>query len=164
MSLASKQQNLTSATNADYVSVTNSHNAHQPLADPSNSSNSGSHTQPQLHDPTHHVDRQFAVRLPKLELPVFNGEPLEWHPFWDCFEAAIHTNPSLTNVQRLTYLRSQVKGEAARVIAGLPLTNLNYHHSVTLLEECYGKPQQIISSHIQALVNLRLFHNTIFAV
>jgi len=77
MSLASKQQNLTSATNADYVSVTNSHNAHQPLADPSNSSNLGSHTQPQLHDPTHHVDRQFAVCLSKLELPVFNGEPLE---------------------------------------------------------------------------------------
>ena len=109
----------------------------------SNSSNSGSHTQPQMYDPTHHVDQQFAIRLPKLELPLFNGEPLEWHPFWDCFEAAIHTNPSLTNVQRLTYLRSKVKGEAARVI----------------------------SSHIQALVDLpkpsnklsslRLFHDTV---
>ena len=24
---------------------------------------------------------QFATRLPKLEIPVFTGEPLDWQPF-----------------------------------------------------------------------------------
>ena len=43
----------------------------------------------------------FAARLPKLEIPIFTGEPLEWQPFWDCFEAAIDANPSLTGVQNL---------------------------------------------------------------
>jgi len=132
------QQNSKPQTDnhADHVSITSNNVVHQPVADLSNTNHGqlASQAQPPLHDPTeHNLDRHFAVRLPKLEQPVYTGELLEWYPFWDCFEAAIHTNPSLTNVQRLSYLRAQVKGDAARVISELPLTNLNYKNSVTLL-------------------------------
>jgi len=115
--------------------------------------------------------KQFAARLPKLEIPVFTGEPLDWQPFWDCFEAAIHVNSSLNAVQKLSYLRAQLRGEAARTIAGLPLTNLNYNHSVTLLRDRYGQSQRIINAHVQALLDLprpenrltslQFFHDTI---
>ena len=89
-------------------------------------------------------------------------------PIWDCFEAAIHTNPNETNVQKLSYLRAQVKGKASRVIAGLPLINLNHAHSIALLTDHYGQPQKIISSHIltlpdlpNKLSSLRLFHDMV---
>jgi len=40
---------------------------------------------------------QFAAnRLPKLSLPMFSGNSLEWLTFWDSFQAAIHLNPSLS--------------------------------------------------------------------
>ena len=29
-----------------------------------------------------------ASRLPKLELPRFSGDPLQWQSFWDAFQAA----------------------------------------------------------------------------
>jgi len=113
----------------------------------------------------------FGTRLPKLEIPVFTGDPLDWQPFWDCFEAAIDTNPTLIGVQKLSYLRAQLRGEASRVITGLPLTNTNYQTSVTLLKDRYGQPQRIISAHVQALLDLprpsnkltalRLFYDTI---
>lgn len=119
----------------------------------------------------HAEGKQFATRLPKLEIPVFTGEPLDWQPFWDCFEAAIHANPSLSAVQKLSYLRAQLQGEAARTIAGLPLTNMNYGHSINLLKDRYGQPQRIINAHVQALLDLprpvnkltslQLFHDTI---
>ena len=112
-----------------------------------------------------------TTRLPKLDIPVFTGEPLEWQSFWDCFEAAIDTNPSLTGVQKLSYLRTQLRGEATRAIAGFPLTNLNYHHSVLILKDRYGQPHKITRAHVQALLelptpankltSLRLFHDTI---
>ena len=95
-----------------------------------------------------------AAQLPKLEIPVFTGEPLKWQPFWDCFEAAINANSSLTGVQKLSYLCAQLKGEASRVIAGLALTNLNYHHSLSLLRDRHGQPHTIINPHIQALLEL----------
>ena len=52
----------------------------------------------------HTEGKQFTTCLPKLKILVFNGEPLDWQPFWDCFEAAIHANPSLSAVQKLSYL------------------------------------------------------------
>ena len=88
------------------------------------------------------LGRHFAARLPKLEIPISTGEPLGWQPFWDRFEAAIHANPCLTDVQKLSYLRAQLRGEASRIIAELPLTNLNHHHSVSLLKDCFRQPHK----------------------
>ena len=36
-------------------------------------------------------------RLPKLNIPVFAGDPLMWQPFWDSYDAAIHSNSMLSN-------------------------------------------------------------------
>jgi len=89
--------------------------------------------------PVSHVTSQASVgsgtatRLPKLSIPVFSGDPLQWQSFWDCFEAAVHNNASLTNIQKMNYLRAQLQHDAVRVVAGFPLTGLNYGHSVTLL-------------------------------
>jgi len=71
-----------------------------------------------------HPENWIGAHLPKLEIPVFAGEPLDWQPFWDCFSAAIDTNPSLTGVQKLSSLWAQLRDETSRVIAGFPLTNL----------------------------------------
>ena len=86
-------------------------------------------------------------------MPKYDGDPLDWQPFWDCFESAIHLNPNLSGVQKLSYLRAQLEGEAARVITGLTLTNSNYEHSVDLLKGRYGQPDKLIKAHIQALLD-----------
>ena len=114
---------------------------------------------------------QCVTRLSKLEVPKYSGDPLNWQSFWDCFESAIHLNPNLCGVQKLSYLRTQLEGEAARVITGLPLTNTNYEHSVDLLKGRYGQPDKLIKAHIQALLDtprpvnklasLLSFHDTI---
>jgi len=39
---------------------------------------------------------EHTTRLPKLDLPHFTGNPLHWQSLWDCFEAAVDNNPSLT--------------------------------------------------------------------
>jgi len=76
---------------------------------------------------------QSYSRLPKLALPTFNGNPLQWQTFWDSFSAAIDCNPHLSNVQKLNYLRTQVQGDAAHIIDGFQLIDINYAHSVELL-------------------------------
>ena len=45
-----------------------------------------------------------TTRLPKLSIPTFSGDTLQWQSFWDCFEAAVHLNPSISNVQKLNHL------------------------------------------------------------
>ena len=47
-------------------------------------------------------------RFPKLSIPTFTGDPLNWQSFWDCFDSAVNSNPTLSNVQKLSYLRAQL--------------------------------------------------------
>jgi len=103
--------------------------------------------------PTPHATHaaNSTVRLARLDLPTFSSSALEWQPFWEGFDAAVNLNPSLTGVQKLNYLRSQLRGEACDVIAGLSLTNPNYDNSVALLKDQYGQPDKLVAAHMQAL-------------
>ena len=73
---------------------------------------------------------------------------------WDSFEAAMHSNPTLSDVQKLTYLRSQLKGSATHVISGFTLTGRNYDSSITLLKDRFGQPHHLVHAHREALLNL----------
>ena len=99
--------------------------------------------------------QQFATsRLPKLSLPIFSGDPLTWQTFWDSFYAAIHANTNLSGIQKFNYLKAQLQGDAARAIDGLPLSDLNYTHSVALLQDRFGQPHKLVNAHMKALLNL----------
>ena len=80
-------------------------------------------------------------RLPKLTLPTFNGDVQTWQTFWDSFESTVHQNINLTDVQRFSYLKSQLEETAARTIDGFALTHTNYARAVDLLRERYGQKQ-----------------------
>ena len=120
----------------------------------------------------HNQSQQFAMcRLPKLTLPTFSGNPLHWLTFWDSFQAAIDLNPNLSGVQKFNYLKAQLEGDAARTIEGFPLTDRNYLHAVTILQDRFGQPHKVIAAHMRALLeiakptnnltSLRAFHDTI---
>ncbi|XP_063404673.1 uncharacterized protein LOC134688131 [Mytilus trossulus] len=108
-------------------------------------------------------------RLPKLILPTFNGNILEWQSFWDSYESAVHYNPTLTDVQKFNYLKAQLENEAAQTIAGFSLTNANYAEAVNVLIERFGQTHKITQAHLQALlaitppqddlISLRMFYD-----
>ncbi|XP_058816783.1 uncharacterized protein LOC131680079 [Topomyia yanbarensis] len=67
-----------------------------------------------------------GVRLPELKLPEFNGNPEDRAGFHDLFKAMIHDNTSLSNIQKLHYLRACLKGDAARIVCSLPIASTSY--------------------------------------
>ena len=116
-------------------------------------------TSPAVQHDTHTVNT--TVRLPRLDLPIFSGNTLEWLSFWDGFEAAVHHNPAISGVQKLNYLRLLLRGEASQVVAGFALTSGNYEHSLVLLKDCYGSSHKLIAAHMQAFINLPSPSNTL---
>ena len=46
-------------------------------------------------------------------------------------------------------------------MAGFPLTDANYSHSVEILKERFGQTQQVVNAHMQALLNLPMPRNNI---
>ena len=65
-------------------------------------------------------------RLPELTLPTFNGDVQTWQTFWDLIESTVLQNTNLTDVQRFSYLKSQLEGGATCTIDGFALTHTNY--------------------------------------
>ena len=51
----------------------------------------------------------------------------------------------------MNYLNGMLKGEAARAVAGLPLTNDNYKKAIELLKERFGKTQVLINAYMDSL-------------
>ena len=97
---------------------------------------------------------QSYHKLPKLNLPYFDGNLLHWQTFWDTFETSMHENGSLSDVQKFTYLRNQVQGVAAQCIAGLPLTSGNYYQAIGIIRERFGQEHKIINANIQSMIDL----------
>ena len=100
-------------------------------------------------------------RLPKLSLPTFNGDILQWQTFWDSFESTIHLNVNLTDVQKFSYLKSQLESDAARTIDSFALTNANYARAVDLLKERYRQQHKITHATMQALLQIPASSNSL---
>ena len=96
---------------------------------------------------------QFS-KLPKLVLPHFNGDITNFRSFWDSFTNAVHNNPRLTTIEKFNYLRSYLEGRALRSIQGLTLTEGNYQSAIEILKQRFGKPQAIISAHMEELMKI----------
>ena len=101
------------------------------------------------------VQRKDTVKLPKMEITKFSGDPIDWQTFFDTFTAIIHNSDTLSKVEKFTYLRSYLEKDALHAIAGINLTNDNYDKAWSLLEERYGNPQLIITTHMNELFKLR---------
>ena len=96
-----------------------------------------------------------SVNLPKLEIPFFNGDKLQWSEFWDTFEATVDQNSHLSNIEKLSYLNSKLTGEAKQTVLGIYLSNDNYDITKTLLKERFGNSQSVVNSYYTQLVNMK---------
>ena len=99
-------------------------------------------------------DPDNRVKLPKLTIQPFDGDVTKWTPFWDCYDSAIHQNSSLTGSDKFNYLRSLLKGTAKEAVSGLMLTAANYEEAIGILKKRFGNRQQIISRHMDLLMNV----------
>ena len=64
----------------------------------------------------HITSSHTQSRLPKIELPTFDGDILGWQSFWESFSSALGKDPSLTNADKLFYLRSSIRCEEGKAV------------------------------------------------
>ncbi|KAL9975997.1 hypothetical protein ACROYT_G013226 [Oculina patagonica] len=113
----------------------------------------------------------FFKSIPRLELPRFSGDPLEWPQFVSLFKCLIHDQP-LTDTQRMTYLQRALTGDAKKAVGGM----LNHGHlfkaALTELEEQFGNKEIVAGAFMKTVLDhpivvegdiaqLRSFYNTL---
>ena len=69
------------------------------------------------------------MKLPKFNLTSFNGDPLKWTIFTEKFTAAVHSQNSLTAIEKFAYLKGQIEAPTADCIQGFSLSSKNYEEA-----------------------------------
>ena len=105
--------------------------------------------------------KTVRVKLSKLEVRKFSGKLEEWQEFWDSFESAIHSNDSLSNMDKFSYLRGLLLEPARSAIAGFALTSANYEAAVEPLKKRFGKKTAIQRALVNELLNTRPVFNVL---
>ena len=92
--------------------------------------------------------REKNIRLPRIELPTFDGAYKDWVPFYDMFKGTVDNHASLPAVQKLYYLKGALRGEAKNLLAHLPTTDANYSVALNLLQGRYENQSMITKAHL----------------
>ncbi|XP_008482926.1 uncharacterized protein LOC103519612 [Diaphorina citri] len=96
------------------------------------------------------------VKLPTLDLPMFDGENLfQWEVFFQSFKSMIHNNATLTNDQKVQYLVSKLSGKALSMISGTPATGDNYQCIYDSLVDRYNDQRTLASYYIDQLLSFK---------
>ena len=75
------------------------------------------------------------INLPKLDLPSFSGNSLDWISFYGRFKGAVIDNDQLTYSLRLQYLKSAVKGEAPIMLTSITVTDENFNVAMEIFAQ-----------------------------
>ena len=94
-----------------------------------------------------------TTKLPKRQIKPFKGDILEWTPFWESYNAAVHQS-TIPDVEKFGYLRDYLKGEAQLCVENLELTDANYAVAIATLRRTYGNQDVLIDAHMNKLDSL----------
>lgn len=100
------------------------------------------------------INFETRAHLPHINISNFDGKDINlFKSFYDLFIALIHKNTTLSDVQKLYFLRGYLRHEALALISDLPLTNESYTESLQILEKRYNNPTIVINAHMKALLD-----------
>jgi hypothetical protein len=89
-----------------------------------------------------------SASRPKLALPRFNGDILQWQPFWQAFCAEINDDETLADINKFNYLVGQLDQNVLSTVARLTPSNENYEVLVDLLTGRYGRKPKVIAAYM----------------
>ena len=95
-----------------------------------------------------------ALMLPKPEVPIFDGDPIEYQTFVRAFENLIEANTN-SDSARLYYLIQYTRGDVKELMKScLSMKNEEgYLEARQLLKKRYGQDYKITSSYIERVIN-----------
>ena len=94
-----------------------------------------------------------GVKLPKLDVPTFDGSILNWTTFWEQFCISVHERLNLSDAEKLVYLRHSLKdGAAKRTIEGLSRSKDCYAEAIKCLRDRYDRPRFIHQAHVRVIL------------
>lgn len=96
----------------------------------------------------------MTLKLKPIEIPTFTGTFKTWPTFSGLFKTLIIKNGALDNIQKMQYLKTNVSGEAAKLISNIDVTADNFDIAWKLLIERFENKRAIRDTHLELLLKL----------
>ena len=93
------------------------------------------------------------LKLPKLDLPKFDGSYSQWASFSDLFNGAKDSSTTLTDPQKLFYFKGLLTGEASRLVASVTVTDANHEVAEEMLKSRYDNRRAIVREHMSKIIH-----------
>ncbi|XP_054724195.1 uncharacterized protein LOC129234242 [Uloborus diversus] len=81
------------------------------------------------------VQNVRTVKLPRLNIKTYYGDPVGYLEFMNQFNDAIDKNTNLSKIDKFSYLKTFLGGAAANCIKGFTLSEENYDSAIELLKK-----------------------------
>jgi len=119
----------------------------------------GNHKEPTTSQPvlntTSSTQSFYPTRLPRIDLPKFNGTLSDWLSFKDLFTSLVVSNPALTSVEKLQYLKTSVVGSAAHLLKNTTLTADNFQKAWDSLIAFHENKRLLVEAALHSLFSLK---------
>ena len=90
------------------------------------------------------------IKLPKLKIPEFAGDPVEWPEWSSLFLATVDSAPIAESL-KMNHLKTLVTGKAKAVISGMGYSGDMYLRAWNALVRNFGRPQLVVNSQLKQL-------------
>ena len=90
----------------------------------------------------------FSKSIPKVKLPQFSGNPLEWPQWFGLFQALVDSQQSLSSTEKMVHLQAAVTGLAQKSIAGFMYNPELYQEALNVLKERFGRERDVVRAHL----------------
>ncbi|XP_011861557.1 PREDICTED: uncharacterized protein LOC105558462, partial [Vollenhovia emeryi] len=98
-----------------------------------------------------------TFKLPKIQLPKFNGDIKDWLQFWGLFKN-IHEDQTISREDKFQYLiQTMVKdSRASELVNSFPPTAANYDKVITCLKNRFGREDLLVEVYVREMLKLIL--------
>ncbi|XP_055632625.1 uncharacterized protein LOC129773098 [Toxorhynchites rutilus septentrionalis] len=101
-----------------------------------------------------HPPANFHLRLPKIDLPKFDGDLSRWLSFRDTFTSMVHSNADIPTVAKMQYLLQSLEGEAHKPFESTDISADNYTLTWDALLKRYDNKRYLKRQLFRALYDL----------
>ncbi|GMT14059.1 hypothetical protein PFISCL1PPCAC_5356, partial [Pristionchus fissidentatus] len=94
--------------------------------------------------------------LPPLRIEQFDGANITlWPSFQSQFNTIIGSRPDLSNLEKLNYLRSSLKGDALKLVQSIPIREDLYSQTIDRLKSAYDRSDHSTALLFQNLMGIK---------
>lgn len=102
-----------------------------------------------------HTCREESIKIPRIDLPTFDGDIQNFPFFYETFKRVIHENNTLTDSERVHYLFSHLTGKAKSVCSGVIPAAENYNTVWEALIAKYDDKRALATSYLNKLFSMK---------